>query len=453
MRPAASTAIEAAARESRPRHLATLTGWGRSHVVLAEERRSEDLEAVTRDVVLTRGLGRSYGDASLPTVEGARVANSTLADRLIGFDAASGVLRAEAGVSLLRLNQVFLPRGWFVPVTPGTQFVTVGGMAASDVHGKGHHRHGSFGEHVERLLLRTADGRVVECSDEREGELFRATLGGMGLTGHVLEVDFRMRRIPSPWIWERVERLAGLDELLAGLDASGERWPYSVGWMDCLTSTSPLGRCVLVSGRWARQDEAPPDPPRPHPRVTVPFAAPGWLLNRLTARINNWNYWRANREREGIVHPETFFYPLDRISHWNRLYGRRGFTQYQNVIPREAVRAFFEHLARSGPPPFLCVVKNFGPEGKGMISFPRPGITLALDFPIGPGTVRLVEHLNAFTAEAGGRVYLSKDAFSTAEQYRAMDPRLPAWNAVRRRWDPDNRLRSALSVRVLGDPA
>jgi FAD/FMN-containing dehydrogenase len=419
---------------------------------MADERRSEDLAAVTRDAVLTRGLGRSYGDASLPAVSGARVANSTLAERVLGFDESTGVLQAEAGISLLRLNQLFLGRGWFVPVTPGTQFVTLGGMVASDVHGKGHHRYGSFGTHVERLVMRTAAGRVLECANDREGDLFRATLGGMGLTGHVLEVAFRMRRVPSPWIFQQVRRFDDLERLLAALGESGEQWPYTVGWMDCL-STSPSGRAVLMRGRWAQPEQAPPEPPKARPRIAVPFSAPGWLLNRLSARLNNWNYLRSNREGEGVVDPEAFFYPLDWIGGWNLLYGRRGFTQYQNVLPGEDVPRFFEHLHEFGTPPFLCVIKDFGGEGKGMISFPRPGVTLALDFPIDRRTPELIHHLNRFTIESGGRVYLSKDAFTTAEQFREMEPRLPAWNAVRRSWDPENRLRSALSVRLLGDPA
>jgi decaprenylphospho-beta-D-ribofuranose 2-oxidase len=438
--------------------LSRLSGWGQYPVVRGHELRSEDLARITRSATLTRGLGRSYGDSSLPATERLAVAGSTLADRLLAFDPVTGVLRAEAGLSLVKLNERSLSRGWFTPVTPGTQFVTLGGMVAADVHGKNHHAEGCFGEHVSALRMRLADGRVLECSDAQERDLFRATLGGMGLTGHILEVEFRMHQIPSPWIWEESERLEDFDQLIDALHHAST-WPYTVSWMDCLGRGRKLGRGILQKGRWAHPSEAPPRMPPKKLTVSVPFRFPNWAIETWLVRLFNaaWYQKHGRRNHRGIAHPFSFFYPLDAVLNWNRVYGRRGFTQYQCVLPESsrhaAPRRFLDLLTGKGGTPFLCVVKDCGAEGKGMLSFPKPGITFALDLPIRPDTQRLVDTLNEFVAAEGGRVYLAKDAFTRPEHYRAMEPRLEAWSAVRRKWDPHGRLRSAQSVRVLGDPA
>jgi len=434
----------------------TLSGWGRV-ALPGSEILSEDLPRITRDAVLSRGLGRSYGDSSLPAAESAPVAGSVLADRILGFDPATGVLGAEAGFSLFELNRVFWPRGFSGPVAPGTQFITLGGMVASDVHGKNHHRDGSFGNHVERLRLRVADGRIVECSRDVEPDLFRATLGGMGLTGHILEVQCRLPRIPSPWIFQETRRVPDIDRYVEALKDAGPRWPFTMGWIDCLSRGSSLGRGILFCGRWAEPGEAPPRPPRAKRRPTVPFVAPGWLVSRPTVRTFNFlNYHAQVREvTRGIVHPETFFYPLDVIRHWNRLYGPRGFTQYQCVLPDSAgpgaARRFLEVLTRRGGASMLCVIKDCGPEGLGLLSFPKPGISIALDIPVRDDTQALVDSLNEFVIGEGGRIYLTKDQFTRPEHYRAMEPRLAEWERIRREWDPAGRIRSAQSVRLLGD--
>jgi FAD/FMN-containing dehydrogenase len=420
--------------------------------------KSEQLEQITRDATLCRGLGRSYGDSSLPSGPGRVVANTTAADRLLAFDPDSGVLRGEAGVSLLALNRLLLRRGWFVPVSPGTQFVTLGGMVASDVHGKNHHVDGCFGEHVRSLKLRVADGRVLECSDGQEGELFRATLGGMGLTGHILEVEFAMRRVPSPWIWGESQRIEGLDAMVAGLKEAAHAWPMTVGWVDCLARGEDLGRGILMKGRWAKSDEAPPHPPGVKRRLRIPCQFPHWVLARWSMKAFNLAYyWKHfQRVRTGIVHPDAFFYPLDALDDWNLIYGRRGFTQYQCVLPHAAdngpARRFLDLFTSAGGMGFLCVIKDCGAEGKGMLSFPRPGISIAMDFPIHPRkTQPFVDRLNELVIAEGGRIYLTKDTFTRAEHFRAMEPRLDAWNAVRRKWDPGGKIRSAQSVRLLGD--
>jgi FAD/FMN-containing dehydrogenase len=434
-----------------------LAGWGNCPRVQGYERRSEDLERVTCDAVLTRGLGRSYGDSSLPPPGRHLVAGSPLADRLLAFDPETGVVRTEAGFALMNLNRLFLPRGWFTPVTPGTHYVTVGGMAAADVHGKMHHVDGCFGEHVISLRLRVADGRIIECSDTHERELFRATLGGMGLTGHILEVEFRMKRVPSPWIWQETEVCPTFDALLDALRAAGQQWPLTVTWADFLDFGPRMGRGILNKGRWAEPREAPPRPPRFRQPVTVPAVFPNWFLQPWMGRWFNRLVYAVHNARapHGIVHPETFFYPLDMARNWNRLYGRRGFTQYQAVIPTTdgyaAHHRLLDVLRAWRAPVFLVVIKDCGAEGKGMLSFPKPGISYALDMPVGRQTQAIVDALNEVVIAAGGRIYLAKDAFTRAEHFRAMEPRLDAWNAVRRRWDPDARIKSAQSIRLLGD--
>jgi len=436
-----------------------VAGWGRAPVREAEEVLDEDLRAAVRDARLTRGLGRSYGDASLPPRPGERVAASRRADRLLAFDPRTGVLRAEAGLSLARLSDWLLPRGFAVPVVPGTCHVTLGGMVAADVHGKNHHGAGTIGAHLRALRIALPAGRELEVSDSCEPELFRATQGGMGLTGHVLEVELALERIPSPWIWQETEPLRDLDDLLDKLPSASRRWPFTVVWMDALARGRALGRGALIQGRWARPEEAPAEPPQHRFQPTVPFDLPDWALNRATARVVNTAYGLLKGRRSaGVVAPRSHFHPLDFVLEWNRAYGRRGFTQYQALIPHEAgagaVRRLFEVLASSGEPPFLCVVKDFGAEGPGLLSFPRPGTTASIDLPLrGARTQALVDALNRCVIEAGGRIYLAKDALTRREDLEAMEgPRLAAFDAIRRRFDPERRISSALAVRLLGDP-
>ena len=433
-----------------------LSGWGRIPVP-GREVRSEDLEALTRDAVLCRGLGRSYGDSSLPPPSHPVVAGAVLADRILAFDPATGVLRAEAGFSLREMNRIFLPRGFFTPVTPGTEFVTLGGMVAADVHGKNHHRAGCFGSHVRALRMRVADGRILECSREAEPDLFRATVGGMGLTGHILEVEFSLIRVPSLWIAMETERIEDIDRFIAGLKAAGAEWPYTLGWIDCLSRGKGLGRGILMRGRFAEAAEAPARPPRPMLRLAVPFVLPDWVVGPWSVRGFNWLWYHRHvpRVRRGLVSPEWFFYPLDFIAHWNRMYGARGFTQYQCVVPDSAghgaARRFLELLTSRGGASFLCVIKDCGPEGFGLLSFPRPGVSIALDIKINDRTQSLVDALNELVIAEGGRIYLAKDALTRAEHFKRMEPRLGEWTRIRRQWDPSGRLRSAQSVRVLGD--
>lgn len=433
-----------------------IAGWG-GVGTLGEERLSEDLVSATEGVPLSRGLGRSYGDSAVPPASQPLVVGTVLADRLLAFDEASGLLRAEAGLSLYELNRIFLPRRFFVPVTPGTQFVTLGGMVASDVHGKNHHVAGCFGEHVTALRVRVGDGRIVECSPELHPDLFYATIGGMGLTGHILEVTFRMARIPSCWIYQETERVPDLDRLLEALGEAAEKYPMTMAWIDCLKSGPAMGRGILYRGRWATEAEAPKRAPSPKLRLRVPFQLPSWVMSEQSVRLFNAAVYHQHvpQVRRGLVSPEEFFYPLDSIRNWNRIYGKAGFTQHQAVLPasagRGSVRRFLELLTSQGGASFLCVLKDCGAQGQGMLSFPMPGTSIALDLALRDHTQVHIDRLNELVIREGGRIYLTKDALTRPEHFAQMEPRLSAWQKVRDKWDPDHHLRSAQSVRLFGD--
>ena len=449
----ASVAIDIGGPGGRSQSL--LAGWGNMPVVHGYEIRSESLEHVTRNATLTRGLGRAYGDAALPATGDFCITGTALADRVISFDSQDGMLCAEAGLSLEHLYRLFLPRGYFTPVSPGTRYVTLGGMVASDVHGKNHHRDGTFGQHVISVSLRVADGSLVTCSRTENPDLFRATIGGMGLTGHILTVTVRLTKVPSPWLLQDTEPVNGIAEFIDALRRAAGTWPMTAGWIDCL-SKSEAGRGVLFKGRWAEPGEGPdhfPDLARPH---AVPFPMPNATLSPQIVRMFNWAYYRRGltRKRRSIVSPGGFFYPLDVIGNWNRLYGRRGFVQCQCVLPDDRAEAgaqrLLEVVARAGGTPYLGVIKDCGPEGIGILSFPMSGISIALDFQMRDDIQSLVDRMNEVVIDYGGRVYLAKDALTRPEHFRAMEPRLAEFLRIRRDWDPRGRIRSALSVRLFG---
>ena len=433
-----------------------LSGWGRVPVVPGRERRAEDLQWLSKDLPLARGLGRAYGDAALPAPGDIDVAGTTLADRILSFDPATGILKAEAGLSLADLWRHFLPLGFVTPVSPGTRFVTLGGMVACDVHGKNHHREGTFGRHVLALTVRTGRGDLVSCSPSGHADLFHATVGGMGLTGIICDVTVRLSRVPSPWILSDSQRVRDIDGFIELLKSSATQWPMTVGWIDCLARGSRLGRGVLHRGRWADPGEAPSHKPGRVTALTVPVECPPFVLSPATVRAFNaayfWKHPRSGRAR--IMHPYRFFYPLDAVNHWTRLYGGRGFTQYQCVLPEEAghdaARRFLEVVTRRGGASFLCVIKDCGPEGDGLMTFPRAGLSIALDIPMRAMTPDLVDALNAQVIAEGGRIYLAKDALTKPEHFREMEPRLDRFLDVRRAWDPDGRIRSAQSLRLFG---
>jgi decaprenylphospho-beta-D-ribofuranose 2-oxidase len=446
-----------------------MSGWGRYPVVETDAYRPEravTLAALVRSSgsLIGRGLGRSYGDAALNGAGGTLLLERL--NRFLSFDAATGDLECEAGVTIADILQVFGPRGFLPPVCPGTRYVTVGGSIACDVHGKNHHRDGSFGRHVRSLRLVTASGEWVRCGPDQDPELFWATVGGMGLTGLIAEATIRLRRVASPYVAVDYDRASDLEAALRLFDETDERYAYSMAWIDCLAPGRALGRSVLMRGDPVEEHPGPASTAasgaaawgsagRNEPRLRVPFDLPGWVLNPVSMRAFNALYYRRHPvRRHGVITDyDAFFFPLDRIADWNRIYGRRGFLQYQCVVPlgsgRESLLRLLE-LARRGHGSFLAVLKRFGrTPGTGPLAFPRPGYTLALDFPAtGDPLLRLLDTMDEVVAGVGGRVYLAKDARMRPDLFRAMYPELPDWLAVKRRVDPEHRFTSDLSRRL-----
>jgi decaprenylphospho-beta-D-ribofuranose 2-oxidase len=430
-----------------------LSGWGRHPFQATELLQDEELERGSVAAHLSRGLGRAYGDAALPVSADDRVLSTTLATRILSFDQGTGVLRAEAGLALGDLFRVFLPRGFFTPVAPGTRHVTLGGMVAADIHGKNHHVAGTFGRHVRALKMRVGDGRVLECSREAHADLFFATLGGMGVTGHVLEVEVQLERVESPWIYEESERWESLEDVFAGLRSASATWPMTVAWIDTSSRGARAGRGIVMRGRWATADEAPAKSPEPNPQVRVPFDFPNGLVNPATIGVMNtlWHMKHPRRLLKRFVRPESFFWILDSVNDWNRVFGRRGFMQYQCVLPSsaEVFRSFLSRFHELGACSFVTVLKDCGEQGEGLLSFPKAGSTIAVDIPLSSHEhgLRMTAELNELVLAHGGRVYLAKDAFTTSEHLALMYPRLPEFRAIRQKYDPEQRLRSALALR------
>lgn len=432
-----------------------LTGWGRYPAVEGETIEGENLTRLSSSATLSRGLGRAYADSALPPPGSTTpVAITPRADRILSFDEQTGVLRAEAGLSLSTIREVLLNRCWFTPVSPGTGYVTLGGMVAADIHGKNHHVAGCLGRHVRALKIRTGDGVVREIGPEQESELFYATLGGMGLTGHILEVELQLERLPSPWIYEESDRFDSLEGVIEALAEASANWPMTVAWIDTSARGKKLGRGVVMRGRWATAEEAPKEPPKAQYGITVPFEFPSGLVNPFTIRILNTLFFHKHprRTRTHIVHPETYYWPLDFLHEWNRGFGRRGFTQFQCVLPTSAplFRELLERFQAMGGCSFVTVFKDSGEVGDGLLSFPQRGTSLTLDIPMrkDDGTQKLVRELIEMVVQNGGRVYLAKDAFVTREQFRTMYPRWEEWMKVRKRFDPAGRIRSAQGQRV-----
>jgi decaprenylphospho-beta-D-ribofuranose 2-oxidase len=451
----------------------TLSGWGRTapsvaDVVVASSRDVEALAAIVKDLParggITRGLGRSYGD---PAQNGGGVV-IRLADRVqdVVVDDAAGTATVPAGISIDELLGVLVPRGFFVPVSPGTRFVTIGGAIASDIHGKNHHVDGSFGNHVQRMSLLLADGTVAQLSPADRPELFWATVGGMGLTGIILDATIRLLRVETSRCAVDTTRARDLDELMAMMDDGDRYFRYSVAWVDLLAKGTRLGRGVLTRGEHATADQLVPrdaiDPLRyePHRVAAVPpFVPPPGVLNHLSLGAFNevWYHKAPRRRIAQIVSIPAYFHPLDSIGSWNRLYGRRGFLQYQFAVPfgaEAALRTVVERLAGSGTPSFLSVLKRFGDANQAPLSFPAPGWTLTLDIPAAAhGLARLLHGLDDVVLGAGGRHYLAKDAHATPEAIRRGYPRLEEWQAVRASVDPAGVWASDLSrrLRLVGD--
>ena len=435
-----------------------LSGWGHYPRMECREKRVRRGDEVSEMLaqepeLIARGMGRSYGDAAMNT---ACTLNTTRMNRMLAFDDATGSLTCESGVTLADILTTFIPRGWFAPVTPGTKFVTVGGMLAADVHGKNHHKAGSFGDYVEAFELALADGRIVICTASQNADLFAATRGGMGLTGVILRLTFRLMRIETSFIRQETLRARNLEEVMGQFEASSDA-TYSVAWIDCLASGAHLGRSIFYRGEHAtlqecseRQREKPLPVDRQR-RLSLPPFFPPFMLNRLSVRTFNALYYRIHRATTKIVDYNRFFYPLDGLQHWHRLYGRKGFVQYQCVLPKAAskagMRSLLSEIAISGTRPFLAVLKLLGPGGP-LMSFPMEGYSLALDFPANAKTFDLLERLDDIVEEHGGRIYLAKDARSKAEAIRKGYSALPRFQEIRASWQATDKFSSLLSQRL-----
>lgn len=431
-----------------------LTGWGRTGATApAAIARVDRLEAVSQTVrgagsrgLIARGLGRSYGD---PAQNAGGIVLDLTGLTAINLDAAKGVVEVAAGTTLDALLKETVPRGWFVPVTPGTRFVTVGGALAADVHGKNHHRDGGFAAHVLEVELVDGRGEVRRAGPTTDPDLFWATAGGMGLTGVVIRVRMQLVRVETSLLSVDSERAADLDSVMTALSGSDDKHRYTVAWLDTSARGRALGRGLVSRGDHTPFAELPPnrrdDPLRYRPRLgwRVPPGLPRSAVTRLTARAFNELWFRRPPQRRTGVHQSigAFFHPLDGITDWNRVYGRTGVVQYQFVVPLDrddVVRTTLLRLQTIGAPSFLTVLKRLGSASPSPVGFARPGWTLAIDVPAEiPGLAETLDGLDALVAEAGGALYLAKDARMRPELVPAMYPRLDEWREVRARVDPD----------------
>jgi decaprenylphospho-beta-D-ribofuranose 2-oxidase len=441
-----------------------LTGWGRYpcfETRVFEPLSQREATRLQRQLAgfIPRGNGRAYGDAAI----GVTSSLCTLPlDRFQHFDASDGRLTLEAGVLLSDVIAAFLPRGFFPPVVPGTQFVTIGGMIASDIHGKNHHCAGSFGDHVESLKLALPDGEVKTCSTQENVDLFTATIGGMGLTGVILTATFKLIRVDTPWIRQETVVAHNLAEAIAALSERDEE-PYSAAWIDCLASGPSLGRSLIYLGRHASTadvDNLATASQRKAQQMighhlSIPLDLPGFTLNRWSVTAFNEFYFRNGAAKAGapfLNRINPFFFPLDGVLNWNRIYGRRGFLQHQSVIDAEhahsAIGEILTRFAKRGTASFLAVLKKFGPGGKGLLSFPKPGFTLALDLSLDDGVFEFLDEIDEIVTGAGGRIYLAKDARQSRATFEAGYPNLDRFRKYREESGAGRKIASRLSNRL-----
>jgi FAD/FMN-containing dehydrogenase len=430
--------------------MVAVSSWGRLGTWQHEVNALSDRQQVAAQLKSSKpgiayGMGRSYGDVCLNP--GGVLWNTRGLDRFIGFDQQTGRLVCEAGMLLRDIQRLAVPRGWMLPVTPGTQLVTVGGAIANDVHGKNHHVLGSFGDHVQWMRLVRTDGEIIECGPDLRPDWFAATIGGMGLTGVIAAAAIQLRRVAGPWLHAETLPYANLSEFFQLADHSEAAWEHTVSWIDCLSGSG--GRGLFMRANPADIGERPAPSGR---TLKMPFSPPVSLINRLSLRPFNSAYFNLKKRQAGsrIVHYEPFSYPLDNLLEWNRMYGPKGFFQYQSVVPQKdgqaAVQAMLKEIAVCGDGSFLAVLKTFGNrQPAGMMSFPQPGATLALDFPNnGARTHRLFARLDDIVREAGGRLYIAKDARMPRALFEAGYPRLAQFLQYR---DPG--ISSALSRRLI----
>lgn len=401
----------------------TVTNWGHYPTVEAEVKETAELSEIrsfvsNHETVIARGNGRCYGDSSL----GPNIFSTLRMNRMLSFDVTNGLIECESGVLFSDILNVAVPKGFFLPVTPGTKFITVGGAIAADVHGKNHHCDGSFSNHLIEMSILTAEGEVVSCSPTNNPNLFWTTCGGMGLTGIILTAKFRLKPIVTSFIRQLAEKAADIDAVMRLFDASGDS-SYSVAWLDCFATKKDLGRSILMTGEHCLIDDLPiekkQDPLALHSEkaINIPIDLPAISVNYFSVKALNFAYYhrQMRRRAESIIHYDPFFYPLDGIHNWNRAYGKPGFVQYQFVLPKaesyDGLVKILEKIARSGQGSPLAVLKLFGKaDPNAVMSFPIEGYTLALDFKVGPKVFALLDELDEIVLKYNGRIYLAKDA-------------------------------------------
>lgn len=409
----------------KPNFTQKVTNWGNYPIVEKPIKSEDSLDKIKEllqqnNEIIARGNGRCYGDASLAEY----IFSTKRLDKFISFDRLNGVIECESGVLLSEILEIIVPQGYFLYVTPGTKFITIGGAIASDVHGKNHHTEGCFSDWLIEFSLINEKGEVLKCSREENSDLFWATVGGMGLTGIILSAKIKLKNIETAYIRQESIKAENLDEIFKLFDES-ESWTYNVAWIDCLQKGSNIGRSILMRGEHALKAELPKGKQeyslrlKQKPKPTIPFYFPNFVLNNWTVRIFNWLYYQKQSKKQVInfVDYETFFYPLDTVNDWNKIYGKGGFIQYQMVIPKEkgkeGMRKILETIANSGNGSFLAVLKLFGENNpEAYNSFPMEGYTLALDFKINKKLKQLVNQLDSIVEEYGGRIYLTKDSMS-----------------------------------------
>lgn len=435
-------------------------GWGlypKIETNVKQPRSIAELADMVRstDSFIPAGQGRAYGDSALNEK---CILSTTSLNRMIMFDDVTGVLRCEAGVTIDEVLGVFVPRGWFIAVTPGTRFVSLGGAVASDVHGKNHHKVGSFSSCVIEFELLLATGELIRCSRKENAELFTATFGAMGLTGIVTTVVMRLEKVETAYIRQKTIKAENLAEVMQAFEATSD-WTYSVAWIDCVAKGDEVGRSVLTIGEHAGINEVPqsvnakPLSLKKKIKLNVPFHFPSFLLNSFTVKLfNKLYYWKSN-QGDALVPYDSFFYPLDSILNWNRIYGKRGFTQYQCVIPMQnseaALKELLQKIADSGLASFLAVLKLFGKQ-EGLLSFPTEGYTLALDFPMSSASLLLLDELDKIVKKYEGRLYLTKDVRMSADFFRSSydADSIARFNTLRLNFDPEKKINSLQSQRL-----
>jgi decaprenylphospho-beta-D-ribofuranose 2-oxidase len=435
-----------------------IANWGNYPVIESDEQSfsfPDQLEQLMKsdDEFIPRGNGRCYGDASLA----AKTISTLKYDKILSFDTTEGIFECQSGLTLDKILEVIVPKGWFLPVTPGTKFITVGGAVASDVHGKNHHIDGSFSNNIVDMDIVLSSRKIITCSLQQNTDLFEATCGGMGLTGIITRVKFRLKKIETSFIKQKQVKAENLEEIIHLFDKYNH-YTYSVAWIDCLKKGKNFGRSILILGEHAavselneKQKKEPLQLPKKK-QITFPFNLPSWVLNAFTVKAFNFLYYGKNfkKEIDNVVSYEPFFYPLDAILHWNRGYGKSGFVQYQFVLPLEAKQGLIEILQRisdKGLGSFLAVLKVFGKQ-ESIISFPKEGYTLALDFPVRKGLLEFLDELDKVVLQYGGRIYMSKDARMKPEILQGGYPELEKFKEIIKKYNPEGKIHSIQSDRL-----